>query len=588
MENFNPGNARIFRFSTLLFILILILNKSWSQPSITLKPVITANITAPMQVINAGDGSQRIFIVERAGIIKVFNGTTFTYLNTFLDISDKIGGLDSEGGLLSVAFHPDYEKSGDPNEGDLFVYYTDKLTQPNGNLILAKYKVVNPAANTATVVSVTEILRIPHPNNSNHNGGEIHFDKTGLLYLSVGDGGGTGDRSNNAQKTGPISSDDKSYLLGKMLRINVDIASGTTNYSIPSSNPFGNEIFSYGLRNPFRWSFDSSNDDMWIGDVGQEHWEEIDFSPASATKVVNYGWNCFEGDVPYDDSRNTNCGSVPNHTPAYVYDGQSVVGGVVYRGGKYIDLMGYYFGADFYTGNLHLIKRNAAGTAWTTTVQLGTVLAIPKLNISDVGESESGELYVTSLTSNTVYHVESSGPLPVKLVNFDGIKTTEGTRLSWETAAEENFKEFEIEYSEDMNNFSKIGAVPAGNAINGTKYQFSHSINSNENIYYRLKMIDLDASFEYSRIIVVNKNESLAGNFVIPSLINSGVMNVTIEGNYQFLEMVTTNGTVVYKQNLSGRNGPLDIPVNTTSSGMYIVRLINNDQVKQQKVLILH
>lgn len=588
MENFNQKNVRIFWVVATLILFSLSFNTSWSQPSITLNPVITTNVTSPMQVINAGDGSQRIFIVERAGTIKVFNGTTYALLGNFLDISAKIGGLGGEGGLLSVTFHPDYEKSGDPNEGDLFVYYTDKLTEPNCDLVLAKYKVANPSANTATVLSTTEILRIPHPNNSNHNGGEMHFDKTGLLYLSVGDGGGTGDRSNNAQKTGPLFAGDRSYLLGKMLRINVDITSGTTNYSIPSLNPFGNEIFSYGLRNPFRWSFDSSNDDIWIGDVGQEHWEEIDFSAASTTGGVNYGWNCFEGNVPYDDSQNPNCGSITNYLPAYVYDGQSVVGGAVYRGGKYIDLKGYYVGTDYYTGNIHLLKRNDANTAWITSVQLGTVLAIPNFHVTDVGESENGELYFTSLTSNTIYHVESSGPLPVKLVNFDGVKTTEGVRLSWETTVEENFKEFEVEYSQDMNNFSKIGTVSANNTLNNAKYQFSHSFTSSGNNYYRLKMIDQDASFEYSRIIAVNKNESLAGNFVRPSLINSGIMNVTIEGNYQLLEMVSTNGTIVYKQNLSGKNGPLDIPVNTASSGIYIVRLISNDQVKQQKVLVLH
>ena len=585
MENFNPETVRIFRLTIMSLMLAVLSGKLWSQPSITLNPVITANITSPMQVINAGDGSQRIFIVERAGTIKVFNGTTYTYLNTFLDISAKIGGLDGEGGLLSVTFHPDYGKAGDPHQGELFLYYTNR-NLPYSRLVLEKFKVANYLDNVATVVSREEILRIPHPLYTNHNGGEMHFDKAGLLYLSVGDGGDSGDPNNNAQRIVPATPTDSSYLLGKMLRIDVNNTSTGRSYAIPANNPFNNEVFDYGLRNPFRWSFDKLTGDMWIGDVGQNNWEEIDFRAASPGGGENYGWNCFEGGVPYAGN-NQNC-NFANYAPVYYYDGQSVVGGTVYRGGRYIDLMGYYFGTDYYTGNLHLIKRNAANTAWTTTVQLGTVLAIPNLHVTDVGESENGELYVTSITSNIVYHVESSGPLPVKLVNFDGVKTVEGTRLSWETAVEENFKEFEVEYSQDMNNFSKIGTVLAGNAINGTKYQFSHSVNSSGNSYYRLKMIDLDASFAYSKIIVVNTSESLAGNFVRPSLINSGVMNINIEGNYQLLELVSTNGTVVYKQNLSGKNGPLDIPVNATSSGMYIVRLINNDQVKQQKVLILH
>ncbi|WP_221394641.1 sorbosone dehydrogenase family protein [Dyadobacter sp. NIV53] len=562
MGNIIQNNAHIFRWLVVFISYVIFVNPVYSQPTLTLQPVITQNLTSPMQVLHAGDGSKRIFVVERAGTIKVFGGASYNLLGTFLDLHTKVGTL-SEGGLLSVAFHPDYGKAGDPNAGVLFVYYTN-LATPFGNLVLEKYTVANPSGNVATVSGTQVILTIPHSSQGNHNGGEMHFGNDGLLYLSVGDGGGAGDPNRNAQKTGPATTGDLTYLLGKMLRLDVNNPSSGRNYSIPAQNPFANEIFDYGLRNPFRWSFDKQTGDMWIGDVGQNNWEEIDFRAASASGGVNYGWNCFEGPATY--SGNAGCGTVTNYSPAYYYDGQSVIGGVVYRGSRYIDMMGYYVGADFYTGNMHLIKRNNTNTEWITTVQSGT-LPGSVANISDIGENEDGELYAVSLTANSVYHIQSSGPLPVKLVSFDGIKTTEGTKLFWETSSEENFREFEVEYSTTMNNFISAGIVPAHNFTNGSKYQFTHTGSFLDNVYYRLKMTDADGSFDYSRIIVVNNEEAVSGIFVKPSLVNSGSINLIIEGNYQSLEVIGTNGILLSKQDISGKSGSLNIPVNAAPSG---------------------
>jgi len=589
MGNFDLIKTGLARFLILLLIETTSASFAIAQPSLTLQPVISSNLTAPIQVVSAGDGGGRLFVAEKGGAIKAFGSSPlngpYPYLGVLLDLSPVVGTTD-EGGLLSMAFHPDYEKVGDPNEGDIFVYYTDQVTQPNSDLILAKYKVVNPVSYPATVLSVTEILRIPHSTASNHNGGEMHFDQAGLLYVSVGDGGGSGDPSNNAQKTGPLFTGDKSYLLGKMLRIDVDNPADGLNYGIPADNQFDNEIFSYGLRNPFRWSFDRTTGDMWIGDVGQNNWEEIDFTAASTTGGINYGWNCFEGNTAYNGS--SYCNALTNYAPAYVYDGQSVIGGTVYRGSRYIDLKGYYVGSDFFTNNLHLIKRNAANTAWTTTVQSGSALGIPNLSISDIGESENGELYAASLGSNAIYHIQASGALPVKLISFNGKKTVEGNRLSWETSSEDNFNAFEIEHSTDSRHFNKVGDVPSVNSSPGGKYQFSHSIISTLKDYYRLKMIDLDQSFEYSRIIVVNDNQDIAGDFVRPSLINSGTMDLMIENSYQSVELISFSGVMLHKQNISGKTGNLQIPVNTVSSGLYIVRLTGKDNVTQQKVMILH
>ena len=594
MENFDFKRFRKSTFLLALLNLSLVSILANSQPIITLKPIITSGLTTPMQILNAGDGSGRIFVIERQGIIKVFDGSASApNLTTFFDLNapiQKVGTL-GEGGLLSVAFHPDYEKTGNANRGVFFAFYTN-TRDINGDLVIERYRVSEPTANNAIVTERNVFLKIPHRKGNNHNGGEMHFGKDGFLYISTGDGGGAGDTDHNAQRTAPETLTDSSHFLGKMLRINVNTPSENRLYSIPGTNPFGNEIYDYGLRNPFRWNFDRLTGDMWIGDVGQSNSEEIDFRPASRAPGVNYGWNCYEGTLNYSDpSPLPSCATLTNFIPAYSYKGQSVIGGVVYRGSKYLDLIGYYVGADHYSGNIHLIKRNDANTAWVTTVQLAppaNSTPPPIINVTNIGESENGELYAVSIATNTIYHVESSGPLPVKLAGFDGVKTNEGARLYWETSSEENFQEFEIEYSSDLGNFSKVGAVMAENSANGAKYQFSHSISFNGNTYYRLKMINADASFEYSRIVSVKEDDPLAGDFVRPSLINSAVMNLIIADGFQKLEVIGINGKVFDQQDISGKRGAMEVPIEKLSSGIYIVRLVGNDKVNQQKVLILH
>jgi len=568
----------------------LCFEKLLAQPPITLRPVITSNLTAPMQIVNAGDASGRIFVAERAGRIKAFQpvGTPqYSYLGTFLDFSSLVGS-SGEGGLLSIVFHPGFASTG-VHRGELFAFYTDINTQPNSDLILRRYRVSDPVANTPTVLSTDEILRIPHPNFSNHNGGEIHFGPDGFLYMSVGDGGGGGDPNNNAQRTVAASANDKSYLLGKMLRIDVNNTSQGRLYATPASNPFPagaaikNEVFDYGLRNPFRWSFDRLTGDMWIGDVGQDRWEEIDFRPAASVPGVNYGWNCYEGEATYNTS--SGCNTLINFAPAYVYDGQSVIGGVFYRGTNSL-LAGYYIGADYVSGNIHLVSANTTPGegAWTTRVIPNILPNANEIGFTDIGEAENGDIYITGLRSNSVYLVASTA-LPVKLTAFSASKSVEGAKLKWQTAAEENFSKFEIEYASNQKKFEAIGTVyPSGNR----SYEFTHAGLLSGNSYYRLKMIDQDNSFRYSGIISLQTDESAEGGFVRPSLVNSGSMNLLVEGIYHSFELVGTNGFVFHKQNISGTKGAISIPVNKITSGMYVVRLISNENVKQQKILIIN
>lgn len=353
-----------------------------AAPTISLTSVISSGLSAPMQFVNAGDGTKRVFIVQKGGSIRVYD-STFTFLSTFGTVTNIT--TNGERGLLSLAFHPNYATN-----GFFYVYYTNA----SGNLEIARYHVNASTPNTFDASSKVVVLTIPHPTNSNHNGGELHFGTDGYLYLSTGDGGGAGDVPNNAQNT--------SVLLGKILRLNVNTSSSAPYYTIPAGNPFGNEVYAYGLRNPYRWSFDKATQDMWIGDVGQDSWEEINFRAAASTLGTNYGWRCYEGNAAYNTS---GCTATNYVFPVHAYNTQnpaaSITGGVVYRGTAYPNLQGVYLSADFYSGIFYKIAPN--GTGWDITTQ-----TLSPTGIVDFGETESGEVYVVSNTGNSVLRVSSN------------------------------------------------------------------------------------------------------------------------------------------------------------------------------------
>jgi glucose/arabinose dehydrogenase len=351
-------------------------------PQISLTSVISSGLSAPMQFVHAGDGSKRIFIVQKAGTIRVYD-STFNFLSVFGTVSNV--STSGERGLLSLAFHPNYSTN-----GFLYVYYTNTA----GNLELARYHVNSGSPNTLDAASKVIVLTIPHPTNSNHNGGELHFGTDGYLYLSTGDGGGAGDVPNNAQNT--------AVLLGKILRLNVNTSATAPYYAVPAGNPFSNEVYAYGLRNPYRWSFDKATQDMWIGDVGQDSWEEINFRAAASTLGTNYGWRCYEGNATYNAAGCTGTNYIfPVHAYTTQNPAASITGGVVYRGTTYPALQGVCLSADFYSGVFYKIVPNGSG--WDVTTQ-----TLSPTGIVDFGETESGEVYVVSNTGNSVFRVTSN------------------------------------------------------------------------------------------------------------------------------------------------------------------------------------
>lgn len=343
-----------------------------TQNSIEITNAFTnLNFSSPLDLQSPQDGSNRIFVAEKGGIIRTFeNNELVEETSTFLNISSRTV-TTSELGLLGFAFHPDYDTN-----GFLYVTYT-----PSENLsVISRFKVSETDVNKVDEESETILLEIQQP-NTNHNGGQLAFGSDGYLYIASGDGGGTGDPDGNAQNL--------ESLLGKILRIDVNNEDAGLKYAIPSDNPFvenesaRGEIYAYGLRNPWRFSFDVQTNTIWTGDVGQDELEEIDI----IEKGGNYGWNILEGTSCY---KNTDCDTAGLIAPIFKYgrtnNDKSITGGYVYRGTAIPELNGYYIYGDFVSGRIWAL--NPEGN--------NQLLLETGLGISSFGTDSDNELYVCS------------------------------------------------------------------------------------------------------------------------------------------------------------------------------------------------
>lgn len=360
-------------------------------PQISLIPVLTG-LDRPVHINHAGDGSSRLFVVEQTGKIRILkDGKLLTA--PFLDITGRVSCC-GERGLLSVAFPPGY--------GEKNYFYID-YTDIAGNTVVARHYVTsNPDIADSAREDIILTVDQPFPN---HNGGQLAFGPDGYLYIGMGDGGSGGDPFNNAQNV--------SSLLGKLLRI--DVESSVVPYSVPPSNPFAQspghrgEIWALGLRNPWRFSFDSLTGDLYIGDVGQGSFEEINVQDAASAGGENYGWNVMEGLHCYVG---TICNQSGLTRPVYEYNHVqgdcSVTGGLVYRGNIYPRIYGIYFFSDYCSGRIWGLRKE--GPTWHNSLLFDS-----PYQVTSFGEDEGGNLYVTDYSGGAIYKITDAlafMPLP--------------------------------------------------------------------------------------------------------------------------------------------------------------------------------
>jgi glucose/arabinose dehydrogenase len=375
------------------YILLMLLSLTLTAQNISLE-IFQNGFNSPVDFQNAGD--DRLFVVEQGGRIKVVQSDGTVNTTLFLNISGQVS-TGSEQGLLGLAFHPDYATNG---------YFFVNYTKTNGDTRISRFSVDPSDPDVALPGSELTIIEYAQP-FSNHNGGGIVFGPDGYLYIAAGDGGSGGDPGNRAQNT--------TLLLGKLLRIDIDIPGTGTNYSIPPDNPFfgstvdAEEIWAYGLRNPWRFSFDSDNGDIWIGDVGQGDVEEIDRASGNEAGL-NYGWRCYEGSQPYNT---TGCPPVGDLTfPIAEYSSSSntsncsITGGIVYRGSIYNNILGLYFFADVCSGLIgtvdsagNLVDHGTFGGSWVS-----------------FGEDINKELYIVSI-GGSIFKVK--GEIIAATTEFD-------------------------------------------------------------------------------------------------------------------------------------------------------------------------
>jgi glucose/arabinose dehydrogenase len=340
---------------------------------------VVSGLSSPVSVTNAGDGSGRLFVDEQGGTVRIVR-SGHVLATPYLDIKSEVETGGREQGLLSIAFHPDFKRN-----PKVYVAYT----RSDGDLVVSSFTAPSASANQISPSTERHILLVPHHDANNHNGGQIFFGNDGDLYITTGDGGGEGDQFKRA--------DTRNNLTGKILRINVNKSCGAAHYCIPPTNPYAHsktyrhEIIAWGLRNPWRASIDPVTNTLWIGDVGQDTYEEIDHVGIPAAH--DFGWSCKEGRVIYNAAE---CGhrkitppvAVIPHNPGGVC---AIIGGYVYRGKQYAAI----------AGGLYVYSDNCSGRVWGLkqvnghwqNAQIGSVSGYP----GGFGLSQSGALYIVTL-----------------------------------------------------------------------------------------------------------------------------------------------------------------------------------------------
>jgi glucose/arabinose dehydrogenase len=545
--------------------LVLLLNAAKAQ--ITLS-TFQGSLSEVVDIRHCGD--DRMFVVQKTGLIRiVVNGgilaTPFINLSSLAAPGGSTGG--NERGLLGLAFHPDYA-----NNGYFYVNYTAATDGYATHVSRFNVSAANP--NVADPASEVVLMDIPQP-FSNHNGGCIQFGPDGYLYIGMGDGGS----ANDPQGTGQ----NLTSWLGKMLRIDVNNSTPPLNYSIPADNPYATsttnkkEIWTYGWRNPWRFSFDRMIGDMWIGDVGQNAWEEIDFEAAGGLGGLNYGWRCYEGLVQSAASQ-TGCPAFNTTTPpvaVYNHSGNcSVTGGYIYRGALHADLWGKYLYADYCSGKMWSTKRNSNGTF--TTVLEGT---FDTYTFTTLGEDQYGEMYIGGGTSpGIVYKINGASCNPVAMIDApsDSVTINAGSSIDFSTpynpallyqwqlngvdiaGADSN-----VFTASQPGNYTVIVSTQAGAACVSTSSPVNVDVlNSMEELVaktfsvrpnpsagvFQLQLNNSNQSIESVSVLNLIGQEVFSKNFSAEATVNATTIDLSGLSNGQYFLRVNQNGSALFSQ----------------------------------------
>jgi len=498
-------------------------------------------------IANCGD--DRLFIVGQQGFITIVDLQGVPLPDLFLNISNKVNAFGGEQGLLGIAFSPNYN-----TDGLFYLNYTGL----NNSSVISRFRVSATNANKADSLSEEILITVPQP-YTNHNGGAMHFGPDGYLYISFGDGGAGGDPGNRAQ--------DLQVLLGKLLRIDV---SPDTGYIIPPDNPFvqdpaaDDHIWSYGLRNAWRFSFDRVTGDIWVADVGQNQWEEVNFRPAASPGGENYGWRCYEGNNTYNPA-----GCPPPSAMIFpVYESGhppdcSVTGGYVYRGANYASLFGKYLFTDYCSGNFRTLHPD--GNGGFTPTSYGN---FGNISYSTFGEDKYGELYVGRNTTG-VFKIVSSDCQPVAFISVDDTIVHKFKSYLLETPYAPG-----LTYQWYFNNSLLQGA-------NLPSYLATTSGD------YFVTVIRNDSCLNVSdKVTLVLGQEE--GFYIYPNPVSDFtelVWSLNFSGD-KTVEVIDATGKLCFKTKLMKNSINYKLDTRKLSNGVYVIRVINDGRSFYQKMVV--
>ncbi len=548
-------------FLLLLFGLIGIISLSNAQPQLDVE-LLSSGFNSPVGLVNAGD--ERLFVIEQRGHVQILDQEGIKAETPFLDLSDVVSQSGFETGLLGLAFHPAYSETG--------YFYVNYTRETDGATVVSRFSVDTDNPDQADRESEVQMFTVEQP-YSNHNGGQLLFGPDGYLYIALGDGGDAGDPHDNGQ--------DLTTLLGKMLRIDVN-ADNDSVYVVPSDNPFVDneealgEIWAYGLRNPWRSSFDRHTGDFWIADVGQNDFEEVNFQPTNSSGGENYGWRCYEADTPFNTD---NCGDEENYVfPVFDYPHQgegcsgSVTGGYVYRGAIYSGMFGIFVMADFCTGNVYTITPTSEGFEGTHVGNFGAG------EITSFGEDQYGELYVVMQSAGEIHKLVETGdcnPVAVISSSDTALVVEPDSSLMIQTSYNPA-----LAYQWYMNDEPIAGEV-------------QHELEVTEEGNYSVHVTNPDnGCTSISEPVEVNlvptsvTLKDLEGVSIYPNPATDvlRVKGLPLAGKSQ-ISLFDSKGISLYTKT-TGNVGSLNIPTYDLPDGMYHLRIIYDAEVLQKKFLI--